>query len=142
MKKIRKGKKMLIIFLAVFLVLVAVVLIVNIVNKEPENPEVPEDIQQIIPLPDTTYSGMEVKNVVMEYLKDNNETIVTMEIHNTTTTKVENEKLEVIWIGPDENILGQIDSDILNLEVGEMCVMNVILDGDLTSTTQIKLVKK
>ena len=72
----------------------ATVVIVNIVNKQPETPQEPEEVQQVIQLPETTYNNMEVKNVQMEYLKDNDETIVKMELHNTTENVLENEKID------------------------------------------------
>lgn len=142
MRKIRKGKKMLIIFLIAVVVIIAAIFIVkNIVNKEPETP-VTEELPQVIQLPETTYSNMEVKNIEMEYLKNNNETMVTMEIHNTTKNSVSKENLDAILIGPDENVIGQIQTYIQKLEPGEQYDISVILKGDLTATTQIKLVKK
>ena len=142
MKKIRKGKKMLIILLVAIVVIIAAVFIIKgIVNKIPGG-ETPEETPQIISLPETTYSDMEVKNIEMEFLKNNNETMVTMEIHNTTTNSVANENLDAILIGPDENVLGQIQTYIQKLEPGEQYDISVILKGDLTAATHIKLIKK
>ena len=141
MKKIRKGKKMLLILLAVVIAIIAIVLIVNIVNKSGQT-ELPEEKPIIIPLPETTYSDMQVKNIEMEYLKNNNETMVTMEIHNTTTNTVEKENLDAMLIGADENVLGKIQTYIKKLSPGEQYDISVILRGDLTAATQIKLVKK
>ena len=91
----------------------------------------------------TKYDGKNNYNpYVMEYLKDNNETMITLEIHNTTSNKVENERFDVLWIGPNDNILGQLPTDISVLEVGEACEISVILPGDLTATKQIKLREK
>ena len=142
MKKIRKGKKMLIILLIAIILIIATVVIVNIVNKQQETPQGLEEVQQVIQLPETKYNNMDVKNVQMEYLKDNNETIVKMELHNTTENVLENEKINVIWVGPNDEVLGEIVNPISRLEVGEVVRINVILDGDLTATKQIKLVKK
>ena len=143
MKKIRKGKKMLItLFMAIIVIIIAVFVIKGIVNKTPGGVEKPEETPQVIALPETTYSNMEVKNVQMEYLKKNNETMVTMEIHNTTENSVSEEKLDAILIGKDENVLGQIQTYIKKLEPGEQYEISVVLKGDLTATTQIKLVKK
>ena len=143
MKKIRKGKKMLIIlFIAVIVIIAAVFIMKGIINKMSGTQEDPKEQQQIISLPTTTYSNMEVKNIQMEYLKKNNETMVTMEIHNTTENKVVEEKLDAVLIGEDENILGQIQTYIKKLEPGEQYEISVILKGDLTATTHIKLVKK
>lgn len=143
MKKIRKGKKMLItLFMAIIVIIIAVFVIKGIVNKTPGGVEQPEETPQVIALPATTYSNMEVKNVQMEYLKKNNETMVTMEIHNTTENSVSEEKLDAILISKDENVLGQIQTYIKKLEPGEQYEISVVLKGDLTATTQIKLVKK
>ena len=142
MKKIRKGKKMLIILLVAIVVIVAAIFMIKgIVNKLP-GVETPEETPQIIALPQTTYSDMEVKNIEMEFLKNNNETMVTMEIHNTTKNSVANENLDAILIGPNENVLGKIQTYIQKLEPGEQYDISVILKGDLTAATQIKLIKK
>lgn len=142
MKKIRKGKKMLLIILAVIIFIVAAVLIVSVVkDQQDEKPSTGEE-QIIIPLPETTYSDMQVKNIEMEYLKNNNETMVTMEIHNTTTNTVENENLDAMLIGANENVIGKIQTYIKKLNPGEQYDISVILKGDLTAATQIKLVKK
>jgi len=141
MKKMRKGKKMLLILLAVVIAVVAVVLIVNRVNKEPETPVDP-DINIAVPLPETTYSDMQVRNIVMEYLKDQNRTMVSMEIDNTTSTKVENDKFTAMLINADGEVIGQMPTSIQTLGPGEQYKVQVILSGDLTATTQIKLVKE
>lgn len=142
MKKIRKGKKMLIIlFVAIVVIIAAIFIIKGIVDKTPGG-QTSEETPQIIALPETTYSDMEVKNIEMEFLKNNNETMVTMEIHNTTPNSVANENLDAILIGPNENVLGQIQTYIQKLEPGEQYDISVILKGDLTAATQIKLMKK
>jgi len=147
MKKIRKGKKILLLLLLIVVVVVAVILIVNIVNKLPGTQQ-PEEVQTIIPLPETTYSDMQVKNIVMELLKGNaqdggDETVVTFEIHNTTPNKVESQSFEAVLIGADENIIARMPYNyIQSLEVGEVHRINVVYKGDLTATTHIKLIEK
>lgn len=142
MRKIRKGKKMLLILLIVVVVALAAVFIIKgIINKGPGGGTVDER-PQIIELPQTVYSNMEVKNIEMEYLKNQNKTMVTMEIHNTTETTVENEKLDAILIDANENVLGQMTTSIKKLAPGEQYDISVILAGDLTSAVQIKLIKK
>ena len=141
MKKLNKSKILLLVIIAV-VAIIATIVIISIVNKGPKEPIDP-DIQQIIPLPETTYSNMEVKNIEMEYLKNNNETMVTLEIHNTTSEPIiEKEKFDVIWVGPDGEALGQLPTSISNLNVGEVIEISVIMQGDLTATQQIKLVEK
>ena len=143
MKKVRKGKKMLILIAIANVVIVAVIFIIaKVVNKNTEKTGTTGEEQQVIALPETTYSDMEVRNIQMEYLKNNNETMVTMSIYNTTSKKVEDENLDAILIGPDENVLGTIQTYIQMLDVNEQYDISVILKGDLTSATQIKLEKK
>ena len=142
MKKMRKGKKILLIALIALVVIIVIALIVGLVKKF-EGPDVPEiEYEPVIQLPDTTYSDMEVKNIEMVYLKDNDETMVSMEIHNTTEVKVEKDKLDAILVGPDENVLGKIQTYIKELNVGEQYDISIVLKGDLTATKQIKLIKK
>lgn len=142
MKKVRKGKKMLIIALIAIVVVIAIILIVVQVRKNTKPSTPTEEDNQVIALPKTTYSGMEVSNIYMEYLKDNNETMITMTVTNTTSQKVEKEVFNTILIGENENVLGQMGyTTISNLEVGEQHNISVIYKGDLTGTKQIKLEK-
>ena len=142
MKKVRKGKKMLITALIVVIVVIAIILIVVQVRKNNKPSTPTEEDNQVIALPKTTYSGMEVSNIYMEYLKDNNETMITMTVTNTTSQKVEKEVFNTILIGDKENVLGQMGyTTISNLDVGEHNNISVIYKGDLTGTKQIKLEK-
>lgn len=147
MKKMRKGKKMLLIALIVLVVILAIVLVVNIVNKITEKPEVPEK-PVIVQLPETTYSNMQVENIVMELLKGNSqdgrdETLLTFDIRNTTDKKVESQFFEAVLIGADENIIDTMKHNyIQELEVGETHRVNVVYKGDATGTTQIKLIEE
>ena len=142
MKKMRKGKKMLIILLISILVVIAAIFIIKTILDKTPSQEEPEQGTQVISLPETTYSNMEVKNVQMEYLKNNNETMVSMEIHNTTGNSVSNESLDAVLIGPNDETLGKLQTYIKQLNPGEQYDISVILKGDLTATTQIKLIKK
>ena len=132
MKKVRKGKKMLILIsIAIILIIVATLIIIKVVHKKGKTPETPvEETQQVIQLPETTYSSMQVKN------------IRTMSIYNTTSNKVKDENLDAILIGPDGNVLGKIQTFIKKLDVNEQYDISVVLKGDLTSAQQIKLEKK
>ena len=145
MKKVRKGKKMLItMIIAIIASIVAIVIIVNVVKKKPETPgtEVGEQ-QQIFELPETkTESGMDVQRISMEYLKDNNQTMVTMRITNTTGQKVQEENFKAILIDGSDNVLGSMPTGTsVDLGVGEQCEVTVIYSGDLTATQRIKLEK-
>ena len=126
--------------MAIVAIIASVLIVRNVVNKEPE--QIPEETAPVIPLAELTYSGMEVKNIYMEYLKDDGKTMVTMEIKNTTTKKVENEHFNAILIDAEGNALGQLPTFIEKLDVGEQISVSVVYKGDLTATTEIKLEKK
>ena len=140
MRKTRKGKKMLAILLiaivAIIVVVVAIVLIVRRVSEE-TTPEEPQ--QTVVALPDTTYRSMEVTDVSMEYLDSQDETMVSMSILNTTDSAVENESLNAILVGADGEVLGQMQTWIQSLAVGEQYDISVVLKGNLTGTQSIQL---
>ena len=145
MKKVRKGKKMLItMIIAIIAIILAVVIIVNVVKKKQETPgSETEEQQQIFELPETkTESGMDVQKISMEYLKNNDQTMVTMRITNTTGQKVKEENFKAILIDANDNILGSMPTGTsVDLNVGEQCEVTVIYSGDLTATQRIKLEK-
>ena len=142
---LRRNRKNFIIYIVVWL-FIAIVLIVKNINKAPgtQDPEI--EYEPIIQLPSITYSGMEVRNIQVKLLKDNDdgkgETVLSMEIHNTTTEKVENEKFTAVLLGPNEEIIGQMPASITELDVGQQYNTQVVLDGDLTAVKQIKLIER
>ena len=145
MKKVRKGKKMLLtMIIAVIAIVIVVVVIVNIVKHKSKNPGTDvEEQQQVFELPETkTDSGMDVEKISMEYLKDNDQTMVTMRITNTTGQKVQEENFKAILIDGSDNVLGSMPTGTsVDLDVGEQCEVTVIYSGDLTATQRIKLDK-
>ena len=142
MKKMRKGKKMLLIGLIAIIAIIVIVFVIKFIgDKIPEQPVNPQE-SPIVQLPETTYSDMEVRNIVMEYRKDRDETVVSMDIYNTTQKKVEKQHFDAVLIGPDDEILGQKRTYIQSLEVGEQHGVTVVYSGDLTSTKLIKLLEK
>ena len=145
MKKLRKVKKMLItMIIAIIAIILAVVIIVNVVKKKQETPgSETEEQQQIFELPETkTESGMDVQKISMEYLKNNDQTMVTMRITNTTGQKVKEENFKAILIDGSDNVLGSMPTGTsVDLDVGEQCEVTVIYSGDLTATQRIKLEK-
>lgn len=147
MKKIRKGKKILLIALIAIVAVVIIVVAVKLINEAGKTPDVPV-VDQYVPLPETTYSEMEVKNIVMELRKGNaqdgkDETVVTFEIHNTTNEKIESQFFEAVLIDDDENVIARMQHNyVKNLDVDEVQRINVVYKGDLTATTHIKLIKE
>ena len=142
MAKTRKIKKKALLGLIAILLIVLVVVIVVLVRK-PKDPETPVDEgNPVYELPETEYSNMEVKNVEMEYLKDNNQTMITMEFNNITQNRIENENIEVLWINADGVVIGRMPTHIPELDPGKQYSISVIQKGDLTATAQIKLEKR
>lgn len=135
-------KKVLLLILIVVVVVVGAIFLINKFVDQPETPELPEE-SPIIELPDTTYSDMEVKNIHMEYLKDNDQTVVRFDILNTTSKEVENQKFTTVLIGPDDEVLAEMPfTHIQDLAVGQQHALEVIFEGDVTATKQIKLIQK
>lgn len=141
MRKMRKGKKMLLILIIAAIAIIVALIIKKIVKKQPSPEEIPK-YEPVIQLPEIVYSGMEVKNIQMEYLENNHETIIRMKFCNTTSKKVENERFDILWVGPNEQVLGEFDESIESLDVGEEFDFNTILPGNLTETKEVKLIKK
>ena len=136
MKKVRKDRVMMVAAIVIAIIAIIAIIIINPFKK-------PEEIEEptIVALPSTTYSNMEVTNVEMEYLKDNNETMVSMIINNTTETAVENESLTAYLIDANGETVGQTRTFISSLAPGGQYSITVILKGNLTTTKQIKLQK-
>lgn len=143
MKRVRRGKLLLAILILVAIIAAIVILIVKLVNPTPETPEKPIEYEPIIELPDTTYSEMKVTNIHMEYLKENDQTAVRFDIVNTTSEKVKNQLFTSVLIGPKDEILAEMPfTHIQDLEVGQTHALEVIFEGDVTATKQIKLIEK
>lgn len=142
MKKVRKGKKMLLTLIAAIIAIAIIVTIVVVVKKNKKGQETPaEEQQQVVSLPETTTeSGMDAQRIYMEYLADQDRTMVTMRITNNTSKTVTDEEFNAILIGPDENVLGQMRTGTnTDLAVGEECEISVIYKGNMMSTERIKL---
>lgn len=135
-------KKVLLLIFIVVVVIVGAIFIINKIVEKPETPELPET-SPIIELPSTTYSNMEVKNIHMEYLKDNDQTVIRFDILNTTSKKVENQRFTTVLIGPDDEVLAEMPyTHIQDLDVDQQHALEVIFEGDVTATKQIKLIQK
>lgn len=144
-RKLRKGKVVLTIVCLVVLIAVIVAIVLFIKNRDKDNVKGGEGESEatidIYDLPDITYSDMQVTNIEMEYLKNNDETMVSMIINNTTENEVNQESLTAMLLDKDGNILGQTRTYIEKLSPGEQYSISVILKGDLTATTKIQLQK-
>ena len=143
MKKVRKGKKMLITFMvAVVVIIIAIIIIVNVTkNKKNNKPSDEVAQEQVTELPETTTeAGLEAQNISMEYLADNDQTMITMRVINNTSAKVPDEEFNAILIDGDDNVLGQLRTGTnTDLDVGEECEISVIYRGDMRATKRVKL---
>lgn len=135
------NKKVIILIAIVIAVVLIVVLIASLVNKskKPTDDSQNEEQNIVRDLPDTKYSDMTVNNVQMEYLKQNNETMVSMTINNTTNRKVVNERVTVLLLNESGEVLDKMNTFIDSLDINEQYNISLIFKGDLTSTTQIVL---
>jgi hypothetical protein len=147
LKRTKNNRKILLAIISILMIAVVIIVIVR-KNKTSEEPVEEETKQEVYSLPDTTYRDMEVVGITTEYLnevfdgKAQNQTKVRMRFKNVTTQKIENEELEVYLINSDDDVIGNLETSISKLDPGEEYDMEVILSGDLTSATQIKLEKK
>lgn len=143
-RQIKKGKIAAVV-IALIVVVIAVVLVVKFINKDTEEGKTKGQQQKqeamVYDLPDVTYSEMQVTDIEMEYLEDNNETMVSMIINNTTANQVENESLMAYLIDANGETVGSTRTYIASLAPGGQYSITVILKGNLTTTTQIKLQK-
>ena len=142
MKKVRKGKKILVTLIMIIVVIIAATIITQIVkhNKKESTADNQQE-DQIVSLPETTTaSGMDAQNIYMEYLKDQDRTMITMRITNNTSKKITDEEFNAILIGSNENVLGQMRTGTnTDLNFGEQCEISVIYKGNMTDTQRIKL---
>ena len=149
----RKKRNVKTIILAVLIIALVVAAIVFIVlgnkketkeddDKKNDNSKVENTVDN--QLPDTVYKtsndkNMEVTQIVLDYLEENNETMVSMVITNTTDEAVEDEWLDAILISSEGKAIGSSPTYISNLAVGEECNSSVVLKGDLRDTKSIRL---
>lgn len=146
MKRERKNKrikKAILIVCLVIAVIAIILILVKVLNKNNDDSiNIDGEQRELYTLPDTSYSGMEVSNVEMEYLKEDESTMVTMRITNTTNLKVENENFTAVLLNSNGDVLGSVPTSIETIEAGGVYEVSVVIRGDLTSATQVKLEKQ
>lgn len=137
---VKKTKKNKLIFIIILIILIIVGIIIFINKNKDKHSEMNEEKQTTqYELPDTSYRDMEVKDITMEYLEENAQTMVTMLIVNNTQNSIEDQSLNAYLINENGDIIGQTETYIASIEPNGEYSISVILKGDLTSTTQIKL---
>ena len=135
-RQIKKGK-IAIVAIILLVVIIAIVLVVKNGNKDTEVGKGQGQQQKqetiVYDLPDVTYSDMQVTDIEMEFLEDNNETMVTMMINNTTENQIENESLTAYLIDANGETVGSTKTFIASLAPGGQYSITVILKGNLTT---------
>ena len=141
-RRMEPKKKMMIVGVGVLFLLIILFVILTIINKNQEEaPAEPIAVGDKILLADTTYEGMKVTDIQLSYLTQNNETLVTLEIQNSTSDAVENESLNAILKDGSGNELSRTTTFIKSLPAGESYRINVVLKGDLSNTKSVELKK-
>lgn len=143
-KKILNRKKLLLAIIIILIIFVTLIIILKMKKKEVEpNVEEKEKIA-VYELPDTKYQDVEVVGITTEYLTDmgQNQTKVRMTFKNMTEKTLKDETFEVYLINKDEEIIGSLLSSVSEFVAGEEHDVEVILNGDLTSATQVRIEKK
>lgn len=141
-RRMNPKKKILMIGGIVFCVLVIIFIILYAINTNNKTKQQePITVGEKILLSDTIYEGMSVTDIQMSYLTQNNETLVTFEIKNSTSSNVENESLNAILKDEKGNELAKTTTFIKSLASGESYRINVVLRGNLTATKKIELKK-
>lgn len=146
MSRVRKGKKRLdliktIIIIAI-IIIALVVLVIKVISKNKANGnDNVIDSQNIeeFNLPDTEYNSMEVTNVEMAYLVESNETNITMTIYNTTSESIEKRAVTATLLDPSGEQIGETTTWIETLGPGEEVNLSIVLQGDRTATSEIRL---
>lgn len=147
MRRAKRGKKVkkiiaIVILLALIItgiVALAINLSKNNNNTEEANNTVVEE--NVYKLPNTEYAGMEVTHNQVEYLKYNNQTVVTIRIKNTSGNATEFQAVKVIFYDKEGNELTTSMTTIKELEVDEELENSMILSGDFSSIAEIKIEK-
>jgi len=145
MRRTRKLKKVkLIIVIAVGLLLVSAIIAAIVININKPKEEKPREVieteeKKIYSLPDTQFNGMQVTHVELEYLKPNNQTMVTMTIKNSTGTKTERKAFNVFFYDANNVELLNAGTVIEGLEPNVESSTSIILTGDFTSITRVEL---
>lgn len=140
-RKLKKGKLMMIGAIAVVILFIIIAIISAIKSKENKVVEGGEVKESELLLPDTTYSDMQVTDINMQYLEENDETMISMIINNTTENTVDDENFTVTLLNEKDETLGQMPTYMQHLEPGEQYSISIVLKGDLTSTAKIVLQK-
>lgn len=139
-KSEKKSKRILIIVLILIMLIIAIIAIIKSRKKETP-PDTTEPKMVGTQLEDTTYEEMKVTNIELQYLEENNETMVTMLIVNNTERDVEKEHLIATLLNSEGRQLKTTRTYIESLPKGKEYSISIVLKGNLNETTNILLKK-
>ena len=144
MRREKRTKKMKIILACVLLVILIIVIAVvaNKFSGKKNDPNAPVETDKSISynLPSTTYNNMEVKDVQLEYLKEQKQTMVTMLIKNTTGAAITGQQSFIVSFLDANNVeLLNAATVIEALDIDAETSVSLILTGDFTSIKKVTL---
>lgn len=143
-KRSKKVKKAIIIIILAAIIIAGIVVLIINANKNKENVTEENNTveeQSVYKIPNTEYEGMEVTHNQVEYLKYNNQTVVTIRIKNTSGRATESQIVHVIFYDKDGNELTNSMTPIKELEIDEELENSMILSGDFSAIAEIKIEK-
>lgn len=140
-KSEKKLKRILIIVLISIMLIIAIIAIIKSRKKETPPPDTNEPKMVGTQLEDTTYEQMKVTNIELQYLEENNETMVSMLIVNNTGRNVEKERLIATLLDSNGKQLKTTKTYIESLPSGKEYSISIVLKGNLSETKNILLKK-
>lgn len=148
MRRQRKSKKIRIIAIGLIIAILVIALIVVLVTKSGNNqPEqdkntVEEGNPSVYKLPSTSYKGVEVTNIELEYRKELNQTILTMMMKNASDSKIEGQLVDAVFYDKDNIELLRASTVIEPMEVGGESSTSIILTGDFSTINKVEIIQK
>ena len=146
MRRRNKNKqilKLLIVILLLALIIAGIIIAVKVFKKNDNDEEKINETteEQVFKLPDTSYSGMNVTNVELEYREDNKQTMVSMIIKNTSEKTVDQQQFWVYFYDKNGNEMTRALTTITEMKPNDEHNISIVLTGDFTSISKVELKK-
>lgn len=136
MKKLNKSK--IIIIIAVLVVIVAIILGVVLLSRKPEEIKEEDKISKL----ESEFEELRVKDVVINYLEDREDTTIDFGIENITDKTVENKKIGIEVYDAKDGLISAIQTDVAAIDPNGTHTVNMVLGGKIEGIAKIRLVDK
>ena len=136
MEKLNKSK--IIIIIAILLVIAAIILGVILLNGKQEEKKEEEKISTL----ESEFDELKIKNVVLNYLEDREDTTIDIEVENITSEIVENKKIGIEVYDAKDGLISAIQTDVAAIDPNSCHKINMVLGGKIEGIKKIKLVDK